>query len=113
MPKVDAIPARRPPDSVLALFVAVLFTLRGFVLDGDILLGDQSVSLQRAALQAAFLAVHRDPQFLADAAKLKIEVDALGAAPVLAAIDRIADAPRDLLDHLRMLLAGQGRDAPR
>ena len=66
-----------------------------------------------AALQAAFLAVHRDPQFLADAAQLKIEVDALGAAPVLAAIDRIAGAPRDLLDRLRMLLAGPGRDAPR
>jgi tripartite-type tricarboxylate transporter receptor subunit TctC len=67
-----------------------------------------------AALQAAFLAVHRDPQFLADAAQLKIEVDALGAAPVLAAIDRIADAPRDLLDQLRRLLTKQqGRDAAR
>jgi tripartite-type tricarboxylate transporter receptor subunit TctC len=67
-----------------------------------------------AALQAAFLAVHRDPQFLADAARLKIEVDALGAAPVLAAIDRIADAPRDLLDQLRRLLTKQqGRDAAR
>jgi tripartite-type tricarboxylate transporter receptor subunit TctC len=67
-----------------------------------------------AALQAAFLAVHRDPQFLADAAQLKIEVDALGAAPVLAAIDGIADAPRELLDQYRRLLAKpQGRDAAR
>ena len=65
-----------------------------------------------AALQAAFLAVHRDPQFLADAAQLKIEVDAVGAAAVLQAIDRIADAPPDLLDRLRRLLTGQqGRDA--
>jgi tripartite-type tricarboxylate transporter receptor subunit TctC len=67
-----------------------------------------------AALQAAFLAVHRDPQFLADAARLKIEVDALGAEAVLAAIDRIADAPPDLLDQLRGLLTKQqGRNAVR
>jgi tripartite-type tricarboxylate transporter receptor subunit TctC len=57
-----------------------------------------------AALQAAFLAVHRDPQFLADAARLKIDVDAIGAQAVLSAIDRIADAPRNLLDQLRRLL---------
>jgi tripartite-type tricarboxylate transporter receptor subunit TctC len=67
-----------------------------------------------AALQAAFLAVHRDPQFLADAAQLKIEVDALEAEAVLAAIDRIADAPREFLDQFRRLLTKpQGRDAAR
>ena len=65
-----------------------------------------------AALQAAFLAVHRDPQFLADAVQLKIEVDAVGAEAVLQAIDKIADAPPDLLDRLRKLLTKQqGRDA--
>ena len=65
-----------------------------------------------AALQAAFLAVHRDPLFLADAARLKIEVDAIGAQAVLQAIDRIADAPADVLDQLRRLLTKQqGRDA--
>ena len=58
--------------------------------------------------------MHRDPQFLADAARLKIEVDALGAEAVLAAIDRIADAPPDLLDQLRRLLTKQqGRNAVR
>ncbi len=63
------------------------------------------VAADRAsALQAAFLAVHRDPQFLADAARLKIDVDAIGAEAVLSAIDGIADAPRDLLDRLRRLL---------
>jgi tripartite-type tricarboxylate transporter receptor subunit TctC len=60
-----------------------------------------------AALQAAFLAVHRDPQFLADVAQLKIEVDAVGAEAVLEAIDRIAEAPSDLLDRLRKLLTKQ------
>ena len=63
------------------------------------------------ALQAAFLAVHGDPEFLADAARLKIAVDAVGPEPVLQAIDRIADAPADLLGALRGLLAGaQARD---
>jgi tripartite-type tricarboxylate transporter receptor subunit TctC len=66
-----------------------------------------------AALQAAFLAVHRDPQFLADAARLQIEVDAIGGDAVLTAIDKIADAPRDVLDQLRALLTGQGRDGAR
>jgi tripartite-type tricarboxylate transporter receptor subunit TctC len=60
-----------------------------------------------AALQAAFLAVHRDPQFLAEAAQLKIEVDAVGAVAVLSAIDRMAEAPPDLLDRLRRLLTNQ------
>jgi hypothetical protein len=63
-----------------------------------------------AALQAAFLAVHRDRQFLADAAQLHIEVDAIGADAVLAAIDKIADAPRDTLDQLRALLTRQARN---
>jgi tripartite-type tricarboxylate transporter receptor subunit TctC len=61
-----------------------------------------------AALQAAFLDVHRDPQFLADAARLQIEVDAIGPDAVLAAIDRIAGAPPDALAHLRALLTKQG-----
>ena len=61
-----------------------------------------------AALQAAFLDVHRDPQFLADAAQLQIEVDAIGPDAVLAAIDRIAAAPPDTLERLRALLTKQG-----
>jgi tripartite-type tricarboxylate transporter receptor subunit TctC len=58
-----------------------------------------------AALRAAFLAVHRDPQFLADAAQLKIEVDAVTAEEVQQTVARIASAPLDLLDDFRNLLA--------
>ena len=57
-----------------------------------------------AALQAAFLAVHRDPQVLAEAAQLKHEINPVGSAEVLRAIDRIAAAPRALLDRLRRTL---------
>jgi tripartite-type tricarboxylate transporter receptor subunit TctC len=60
-----------------------------------------------AALKAAFLAVHRDPQFLADAAQLKIEVDAAGAEEVQRTVARIANAAPDLLEEFRSLLAKQ------
>jgi len=57
------------------------------------------------ALQAAFLAVHRDPQYLDEAGRLKVDVSPVGAEVVLRAIDRIADAPAQLLDYMKKLLA--------
>jgi tripartite-type tricarboxylate transporter receptor subunit TctC len=57
------------------------------------------------ALQAAFLAVHRDPQYLDEAGRLKVDVSPVGAEVVLRAIDRIADAPTQLLDYMKKLLA--------
>jgi hypothetical protein len=57
------------------------------------------------ALQAAFLAVNSDPQYLEDAAKLKLDVSPIGADGVLQAIDRIANASPDLLEYVRKLLA--------
>jgi tripartite-type tricarboxylate transporter receptor subunit TctC len=60
-----------------------------------------------AALQAAFLAVHRDPAFLADAAQLNIEVSPGGAEAVAEVIDKITSAPPGLLDQLRSALTGR------
>ncbi len=57
------------------------------------------------ALQRAFLAVHRDTQYLEDAARLRLDVSPIGGDGVLHAIDRIADAPSELLDYVRKLLA--------
>jgi hypothetical protein len=57
------------------------------------------------ALQAAFLAVNSDPQYLEDAAKLKLDVSPIGADGVLQAIDRIANASPELLEYVRKLLA--------
>jgi tripartite-type tricarboxylate transporter receptor subunit TctC len=57
------------------------------------------------ALQDAFLAAHRDPQYLDEAAKLKIDVSPIDGAAVLAALDRIADAPPDVLAYIGKLLA--------
>jgi tripartite-type tricarboxylate transporter receptor subunit TctC len=57
------------------------------------------------ALQQAFLAVHQDAQYLEDAARLKVDVSPIGGDGVLRAIERIANAPSELLDYVRKLLA--------
>jgi tripartite-type tricarboxylate transporter receptor subunit TctC len=57
------------------------------------------------ALQRAFLAVHHDAQYLEDAARLKVDVSPIGGDGVLQAIERIANAPSELLDYVRKLLA--------
>jgi len=57
------------------------------------------------ALQQAFLAVHQDPQYRDEAARLKIDVSPVGADDVLRAIARIAAAPPELLGYMKKLLA--------
>ncbi|MEA2907319.1 MAG: hypothetical protein QOI12_4706 [Alphaproteobacteria bacterium] len=57
------------------------------------------------ALQTAFMAVHQDPAYLEEAAKMKIDVSPIDGAEVLRAIEDIAGAPADLLDYIKKLLA--------
>jgi tripartite-type tricarboxylate transporter receptor subunit TctC len=57
------------------------------------------------ALEEAFLAVHKDPQYLDEAMRLKIDVSPIDGAEVLQAINGIAGAPRDLLDTIKKLLS--------
>jgi tripartite-type tricarboxylate transporter receptor subunit TctC len=57
------------------------------------------------ALQRAFLAVHEDPLYLEEAAKMKVDVSPIGGEEVLRAIEDIASAPADLLDYMKKLLA--------
>jgi tripartite-type tricarboxylate transporter receptor subunit TctC len=59
-----------------------------------------------AALRQAFDAVHKDRQYLEDAAKLRLEVSPIGGQEVLQEIDRIAAAPPTILDHLKRLIIG-------
>jgi tripartite-type tricarboxylate transporter receptor subunit TctC len=64
------------------------------------------VPAERArALRRAFAATHRDPQYLADAAKLGVDVSPVGADEVAQTLKNIADAPPPLLDYLRRLFA--------
>ena len=57
------------------------------------------------ALQAAFLALHRDAQYLDEAGRLKVDVSPIGGDEVLRAIEGIAGAPPDLLDYMKKLLS--------
>jgi tripartite-type tricarboxylate transporter receptor subunit TctC len=57
------------------------------------------------ALEAAFLAAHRDPQYLEEADKLKVEVSPIGGEDVLHAIQRMAGTPADLREAIKKLLA--------
>ena len=57
------------------------------------------------ALQRGFLGVHGDPQYLEEAAKLRIDVSPIGGDGVAQAIERIASAPPELLEYVRKLLA--------
>ena len=64
------------------------------------------IPLERAnALQRAFLAAHQDPQYLEEAARLRLDVSPIVGTEVLQAIDRIARAPPELLDYIRKLLS--------
>ena len=66
-----------------------------------------NVPAERAkALQLAFMAVHSDPQYRDEAAKLRLEISAIGSREALDVIDRIATAPPSVLDRLRKLIAG-------
>ena len=68
-----------------------------------------SLPAERAhALQRAFVGVHGDPQYLEDAAKLRIDVSPVPADGVLLAIDRMASSPPELLDYVRRLFAEKG-----
>jgi tripartite-type tricarboxylate transporter receptor subunit TctC len=58
------------------------------------------------ALQAAFAEVFRDPEFLADAAKMRVDVSPVGPDEAVTMLERIADAPADLKDEIRMLQSG-------
>lgn len=62
------------------------------------------VPAERAkALEMAFMAAARDPQFLADAERMRIEVSPIGGDEVLARIERLAATPPEVLDHMRKL----------
>ena len=57
------------------------------------------------ALKHAFLAVHKDPQLLAEAQKIGIDISPVGAAEVLAVIRRVAETPPDLFKMIERLIA--------
>ncbi len=57
-------------------------------------------------LQAAFREAHRDPQFLAEAKNLDLDISPVGPDEVLAALKSIEKADPKHLEYLRKLYAG-------
>ena len=55
------------------------------------------------ALQGAFTAMVKDPEFLADAARLRVDVSPLDGDEVLARVEKLAQAPPDVLDFFRKM----------
>jgi tripartite-type tricarboxylate transporter receptor subunit TctC len=61
-------------------------------------------------LEAAFLATQRDPQYLEEADKLKVDISPIGGEDVLRAIARLAATPVETRDRLKSLLAQPGKN---
>jgi len=57
------------------------------------------------ALQAAFLAAHRDAQFLADAERLGIDISPVAAEEIARSVETMARASPDVFDYMKKLLA--------
>lgn len=58
------------------------------------------------ALQKAFLDVHKDPDYLAEAKKLEIDVSPIDGAEVLKLIAQMKAAPPETLEYMRGLFGG-------
>jgi tripartite-type tricarboxylate transporter receptor subunit TctC len=58
------------------------------------------------ALQDAFLATHRDPEYLADAAKLDIDVSPIGGQVILDLISRLKKLPPETMKKVEKLIEG-------
>jgi tripartite-type tricarboxylate transporter receptor subunit TctC len=66
--------------------------------------GPPDVPAERAgALQVAFAAMGQDPEFLADAERLHVDVSPVGPQEALRMLARIADAPAGLKETIRSL----------
>jgi tripartite-type tricarboxylate transporter receptor subunit TctC len=76
---------------VLRLLIAGQYVGRPFFTSPDI------PAERKAALRAAFDATMKDPQFLADAAKLDLEISPIGAATIDAFLAELYRTPKDVV----------------
>ena len=63
------------------------------------------VPAERARTLQAFLAAHRNPQFLAEAEQLGIDISPVAAAEIVRSIALMAAASPQVLDYMKKLLA--------
>ena len=67
-------------------------------------------SERAAALRTAFMAAHRDPQYIADAGTVGVEISPVSADALMASLDKMASAPPAIFDYVRKLLVGKKGD---
>jgi tripartite-type tricarboxylate transporter receptor subunit TctC len=104
-PELPDIPTARelaPDDDALAL---IELTEQPYAMARPFAAPPEVPQDRAQALQAAFIATHRDPQYLDEAAKLKVDVSPVGGTDVLQTIERIARSFPRSIDRLRKLLA--------
>jgi tripartite-type tricarboxylate transporter receptor subunit TctC len=57
-----------------------------------------------SALRAAFMATHKDPQFIADAKKLRVFVSGVSGQEVATTVEQMTKAPPSLLAQVRQIM---------
>jgi hypothetical protein len=103
-PELPEVPMARelaPTDDALAL---IELTEQPYTMARPFAAPPEVPQDRARALQAAFLAAHKDPQYLEEAARLKIDVSPVSGADVLEMVERIAGASTRSVDRLRKLL---------
>jgi tripartite-type tricarboxylate transporter receptor subunit TctC len=69
--------------------------------------GPPDIPADRAhILQDAFLDMGKDPAFLADAKKMRVDVSPVGAKEATRMLDMLANAPQEMKDELRKMQSG-------
>jgi hypothetical protein len=69
--------------------------------------GPPDIPADRAhILQDAFLDMGKDPAFLADAKKMRVDVSPVGAKEATRMLDMLAKAPEDVKNELRKMQSG-------
>jgi tripartite-type tricarboxylate transporter receptor subunit TctC len=95
--------ARTDKDRTLIEVIELPYTLsRPFVAPPD-------VPADRAkALQDAFMATHKDPEYIKEAERLGIDISPISGNDVLKLIDKISQTPPDQLKSVEKLIEGGG-----
>jgi tripartite-type tricarboxylate transporter receptor subunit TctC len=86
--------------ALIRLFVGPWYYGRPFLAPPDI------PADRLEALRSAFMRTHKDPAFLAEAAKIKLNVRPLTAAQIEKTISQIYDTPRSVIERARPIMGG-------
>jgi tripartite-type tricarboxylate transporter receptor subunit TctC len=99
VPLASELTQDREKLQILKLFLASQETARPFAAPPDL------PADRKAALIAAFEATMKDPEFLADAAKLNVDVNPMGAKAVDQIVGELYATPKDVLEKAALAVS--------